>query len=388
MEQALRPYVTTGIAVVGATALIAAPVAAPPTLPSLQAFAVELTAGFDFGQLEDLGTLSDPLSVYTQLLTNSFDNVSSIVGERLAAPAPILEAIATNQFGYFSQAISDPTSIVGIPGQMFGNAMNVFSALTSLSPDVTLDVPLAGDLFGLITTLQGMTLDQIINDVIHGVVGNSVILTALSEILGDLTTTPYATLSVILPPAMVMGLAGLGPLVNGGDAFAQIMGALQGDVTDSDYLGVLTTLVSSPGFLGDAVLNGQWGLAADLGPLGGLDVPLFNGLLQPIQSVDLSLLDILKVDIGPFTGLFDGFVNYLPQTIADALGEGTTNALPGLGDLFTELPLNLGDFLNLGDLLGGLGLGDLGNAAATGLPLDALTNLFDPSWILALLTDF
>lgn len=45
MQQALRPYVTTGIAVVGASALIAAPVASPPTLPDLNAFEVQLTAG-------------------------------------------------------------------------------------------------------------------------------------------------------------------------------------------------------------------------------------------------------------------------------------------------------------------------------------------------------
>lgn len=396
MQQALRPYVTTGIAVVGASALIAAPVASPPTLPDLNAYKVQLTASLDFGQLADLGTLSDPLSVYGALLTNSFNNVSDIVAGRLSDPLPILEAIATNQFGYFTQVIGNPASIVDVPGQMLGNAANIFATLTDLSPDVTLNVPLVDGLEHFVDLLGSMTIGDFISELLGAIfTGKSPLVEALEGLLGALTTTPLATLNVLLPAPIVMGLAGLGPLVNGGDAFATTMGAFQTALGGSspDYLAALATMVSAPGFITDAILNGQWGLEADADVLGNVGIPLFNGLLQPMDEATISLLgDLLRIEVGPLGGMVDGFVNYLPQTIADALlKNGATTAVPGLGDIFSGLPFALGDLFDLNALLGGIGLSSLGElvpAAAGDLSLDALAGLLDPTWILGLLTSF
>src|SRR5699024_4225238 len=122
MQQALRPYVTTGIAVVGATALIGAPVVTPPTLPYLHAYEVQLTAGLrdlldsdcDFGQLATLGDHTDPIGVYTNLVTNSFSNVLGIGENWIDQPFPIAQAVIGNQIGYLTQVLDDPASIVGI----------------------------------------------------------------------------------------------------------------------------------------------------------------------------------------------------------------------------------------------------------------------------------
>src|SRR5690625_322306 len=137
MQQALRPYVTTGIAVVGATALIAAPVAAPTSLTSVHAYEVELTAGlgdalngaFDFLQLTTFGDPTDPVSVYSSLVTNSFTNVLGIGENWIDQPFPIAQAVIGNQIGYLTEAFSNPASIVDIPGQMFSNFGDVFDHL-------------------------------------------------------------------------------------------------------------------------------------------------------------------------------------------------------------------------------------------------------------------
>lgn len=376
MEQALRPYVTTGIAVVGATALIAAPVAAPPTMTGLKAYEVQLTAGlgdlldinFDFGQLATLGDPTDPIGVYTSLVTNSFTNVLGIGENWIDQPFPIAQAVIGNQIGYLTQVFDDPTSILDIPGQMVGNLQNVFSQLTSLTP-----------------TLTGG--------------------------LSDLTLG--------LPVPLVMGLAALGPLVNGISGFNTSFGAFETALNSQDFLTAFTTLVAGPGYVGDAVLNGQFGLDLDLGVnpsltalldvfgLGdilenplisqvlellditpdealnlaqvGAHLPLFNGLLVPMQdgTVNVSVLDtpLVNLAIEKLGGLTDGFINYLPQQIADALtNDSAAGALPGIGGIFDGLPFDLGD-LNFFDGLSGLdgmaaNLGDLFD----GIPLfgDAL----------------
>lgn len=70
---------------------------------------------------------------------------------------------------------------------------------------------------------------------------------------------------------------------------------------------------------------------------------------------------LLDITVGKLGGLADGFVSYLPQEIATALGGGT---LFGTGGLLDSLPglgsgLDLGSLLNFDSLLGGLDLSNL-----------------------------
>lgn len=389
MQQALRPYVTSGIAVVGASALLAAPVASPPTLPGLSSMhvsAVQLTAGLELGQLVDLGDLGNPIDVYTSLVTNSFGNLSGIGQHFLDEPFPILQAVASNQIGYIQGVFQEPASIFGVPGQMLGNLANVYTALTTLSPDIVLHSDLLDNVTGLLDYINGLDLGNLLTPLTtleH-------IVSEVAGILGDITSgSPLAILDIDLPPAVVLGLATLGPLVNSADAFSTTVGTLGSELSGGNYLPALATLISSPGFVLNAALNGEWGASLDLGAVGGANIPLLNGLLVPFQDAQPGLLnDLLQINVGPLSGLTDGLVNYLPQQIADALLEGgASGALPGLGDLFSGLPLDLasfadlGNFLNFGDLLGDFGLGSLGS----GLPVELVTALLDPSLILGAL---
>ncbi|PQM46347.1 hypothetical protein C1Y40_03492 [Mycobacterium talmoniae] len=387
MQAALRPYLTAGIAVVGAGVVAVSPVAAPPTLPDVAMPAVQLTAGIDFGQLADLGSPTDPLGVYSALATNSFNDLSAIAGERFADPAPILGAILHNQMGYFNDFLANPASIVNVPGEMFNNAANVFQTLTSFAPEISLHSDLLTDVQGLLAAIADLN----IGNIFKLIPTLTTIIDEAGQIIGDLTSgNPLLILSVLLPAPIVLGLAAIGPLVNGVEAFDTSLSAVQGAIGSGEYLNALAALVAGPGYVTDAILNGQWGVGIDLGPLGGAGIPLFNGLLQPMQDADISLLDnLLKIDIGPFTGLLDGFVNYLPREIAGALLTG--GMVDPVGSSVGALPLDLGA-LDLTKLLGDVldpaallaGLGGVLPAAASDLPGTLLTELFDPSWLLNL----
>lgn len=223
MQQALRPYLTTGIAVVGATALLTAPVVATPTLPDLQSYEVQLTAGlgdlldggFNFLQIAELGSPTDPIGAYTHLVTNTFTNLVGIGGNWLDQPFPIAQAVIHNQLGYLTDAIGNPGSILTVPQQMFGHFGDVFGHLTNILPSIT---PSADALIGL---------------------------------------------DIGLPVPLVMALAAAGPLANGMGAFNGSFNAFQTALGSGDILGTLATLVAGPGYIGDAMLNGSLGL--DLG---------------------------------------------------------------------------------------------------------------------------
>lgn len=348
MQQALRPYVTTGVAVLGAGAIAVAPIAPPAPTPSIESFAIELTAGLDLGQIGVLVDPTNPFEVYPDLVTNSFGNLSHIFTERfsdLDNAFPILEAIASNQFGYLQDFIGDPTTIINVPGQMFGHAGDVFQALTSFVIGVEVTGAGKDAVVDLLDALKNPSWGSLLD-----------FAESLWGVIQSLGSGDLLNIGIDLPTPIVMGLAGLGPLVNMITAFSASVGAFTDAMGDSDYLGALGALVSAPGYIGDTVLNGQLGLAMDLGPLGEANLPLLNGILQPIQDAHVGLLDnLVNLNVGPFTGLFDGFVNYLPNEIADALTSGSTGS---------------------GNILGGLGFDSL-TGIFDNLSLDSLTGVFD-----------
>jgi hypothetical protein len=182
-------------------------------------------------------------------------------------------------------------------------------------------------------------------------------LTDLNPDIGtDLSGLP-AQVTVDLPPALAIGVAGLG-------AFGTTVGAIHdviGDLMDGDSSGASNALIDAPGKVLDAYLNGTSGI--DL--LGGVvNIPLFNGVLAPDQSLD--------VDVN-LTKLLDGLgLGNLDLSDLDLNLDELLHALHlgdlDLGELLDKLGLSdegLGDLLGgghevtLGAVLGELGLGDL-----------------------------
>ncbi|ORX03211.1 hypothetical protein AWC30_11910 [Mycolicibacillus trivialis] len=341
----------------------------------------DLLGGLGFGLLNagSFGDPTNPIEVYPALLTNSFENVMKIGGTWLDRPFPIAQAVAANQIHYLTEAFEHPESILGVPGAMFSNAQSVFGDLTTIAPKLTIDSPLLDNVGALVAAIKTILGINIFNPEAWA---------ALSDALQNFQGSDVLDVFVKLPPAMVMGLASIGPLVNAMAAFDVSSDAFGDALNAGDLSGFLTafgTLIAAPGFVGDGMLNGQWGL-----DLLGHDLPLLNGLLVPQTSFDFSVGDlsiiglgnILNLEVGPFSGLADGFVNYLPAVVADALGG---HSLFGADNVLGELPLlgslfDVGNFADLSEILSGLGVAGLG----AGLPLELL-NGFDPMMLLGLL---
>lgn len=94
MRAGLRPYVTAGVALVGAGAIAVTPVAPlPADVPTAQA-AVQLTA------------VPSPLQLYPQVVLESIANAGALLQQYFADPFPIISATLENQAAAFADAIT------------------------------------------------------------------------------------------------------------------------------------------------------------------------------------------------------------------------------------------------------------------------------------------
>jgi hypothetical protein len=283
MEQALRPYVTAGIAVVGASMIAVTPLAAP-----------------------SIGAQVRPVQLV--------DAWSDLFTETAANWQHILSGANTTEISQvFSQLLTNP-----------GGVLEAFSNLTP-------------------------------------------------TVVTHLTSLP-GTISVSLPPGLELAIAELGST---GATFTALNQVAQELITNP-----------SAGFEGIAtVLNGYLNGQDSISLLGGtITIPLWNGILAPLQPVDVNLSLTNLVDALGLGGLH--LTNLDLASLLSQLGLGTLN----LGGLFNDLGLStdgLGTLLanatnpvtTLGGLLSLLGINglNLGSLSLTsllsGLGLDTNVNL-------------
>jgi hypothetical protein len=391
MQQALRPYVTAGIALVGASMIAVTPMVAPP--PSPQVRAVQL------------------VDAWSDLLTNTITN---------------LDNIASN---------ADQSDITQVFSALFTNPLGVLDALTNLDPTVTTTTgtdPLLQVSVELTPALEyilgqlGATgaTDEAINGVVSQLQadpsnafsilyeGTATILNAYLNgadnvsLLGGIidiplfngVLAPEQTATVDVNLTDLLNALGLGDLNLGNLDLSSLLGQLGLGNLDLGQLFNDLQLNGSP--LSDAGLGT---LLAD-GPNGGIttlgELLSFLGL----GSLSTETLTTALTNAGLLTGALD-----TPAVVAllnnidlgtllglDTNITGTLNTALNVGDLLTaldlsNLPLNLSDLgdlsnLTLADLLGDLGLGNLADVSVS--PLGGLiTELVDtvPQQILAAL---
>lgn len=125
MQLALRPYVTAGVALVGASVIAVTPVA--PPAPALQTHAVQLSAA-----------VQDPISQWVGIADRTFTQSGAIVQTILENPAPILQQIAVNQLGYAQQVgttlqtVANSFSTLFDPSFPFGITQTLINAANLL----------------------------------------------------------------------------------------------------------------------------------------------------------------------------------------------------------------------------------------------------------------
>ena len=259
MHNALRPYATAGVALVGASIIAVTPVAAP--LPEVQMRPVKL------------------VDAWSDLISATTTNLDSIV------------------------ANADTTGIASVFNALLTNPAGVIEAFTNLEPTVTTGV-------GIPLTV-GVELPPGLEVLIAQLGAEGAELGAINTVAGQLAADPSNALSILY------------------EGFASVL---------------------------NAGLNG----ASNVSILDGIiNIPLYNGILAPLDSmtVDLNLTDLVNA-----LGLGNlGLGSLDLSSLLSQLGLGDLT----LGNLFTDLGLSsktLGDLLgnpSLSTLLSDLNLGNL-----------------------------
>jgi hypothetical protein len=308
MQLTYRPWITTGVALAGASLIAATPAAAP--LPKVEVPALQLTADFD------------PLGLWQEVFNTASANATAIAQDYFEAPLPVLQQSIVNQVNFLGDFLNNPGSIGSILGDIWGNG--TAAALAPFSPfipaansDLTGSLDSAHQLlFGLISSLlpdQQSLLDFLASP-------------ASGWLLGELGTILSPTLQFI-------------------NDVTGIIDAISGPTPD--WTTALQDLVNIPANLTGAYLNGYGPydllplldkLGIELPSLGSfgnitaLDVDL-GGLLSPGGSLfnalgveagilvfgrPVTLLDVDGVPAGPLASLVQ-----MTQAMSQAIGWDT-----------------------------------------------------------------
>ena len=472
MQEALRPYATAGVALVGASMIAVTPMVVPP--PTAQVRSVQL------------------VDAWSELVTNTTANIDSIISNASSSDiTQVFNELLTNPFGVIGALTNfDPTvttDLTSLPATIsvelppglelaiagLGATGATFTAIQSLIPQLESDPSLTNLSEGLATVLNaylnGTDNISLLGGAITIPLYNGLLapetsanidinLTSLIDALG-LGNTPLSSLDLSsLLSQLGLGDLNLGQLFDdlglSTDKLGDLLANLTNPVTslggllnllglndlglgNLDLTNILSTLgldvnlnslsldtVLSVFHIDSTISTGLSGLLNELlgsdaftseglgSVLATLPTSLIDGVLGPLNTTLGTALDPLLSDpvLGPLlttalSGLGLNFDSLLDAsnleaalngiTIGDLLGTGpsidaTVSTL--LGDLgLSNLPLdlsNLGDLsgLNLGQLIGDLGLGDLANVGVEPLGgFDTLLVDLVPQQILAAL---
>lgn len=226
MRLAMNPYVTVGVAVVGAIAIVTNPVAAPPPDIRMTYQAVQLTA--------------QPIDVYEYVFDSAVANAQALRGGGAPDPAAIWQEILDNQPATFHELVAAVQSATP----------EVISQLTVIAPS---ELALAANKFRL------GQVDAAVNTAVG---------------------VPFGVVRQILSinPALASAALGIaGPAFSGIGATAAVLQ----EVLDADDLGdtqgVLNAVIAAPAVIANGALNGGYG--PDFSPTP--DVTLAGGILSP-----------------------------------------------------------------------------------------------------------
>jgi hypothetical protein len=278
-----------------------------------------------------------------------------------------LRPYATAGVALVGASIIAVTPLAAPPPNVQVRPVQLVDAWSDLLTDTT------ANLQSIIGNADSSDISQVFSALLTNPLGVIGALTNLDPTVTTDTSGLPITVGVELTPALEMGLAQLGAEGAELTAINGVLAQLSADPSNA-----LNILYEGTATILNAGLNG----ADNVSLLGGIiDIPLFNGILAPEQSltVDLNLTDLINA-----LGLGNlGLGSLDLSSLLSQLGLGDLS----LGNLIDDLGLGtkgLGDLLgnpSLGTLLSGLGLGGLTvpsldlTTVLSGLGLDPTTDL-------------
>ena len=259
MQVAVRSYLTAGVALIGASAIVAAPIT--PTPPDIQVPAI-------YSANVELAASTGPIEQWINVFASAFNNVAQIGAAVAADPAPVLRQMLINQLGY------GQTLVTGLQGTTEGfitwATENLPQTLQTMASDISQgNIVGAADAFNeLLGTLLfvGFPLFDV--------------LTIPGQITDNLTNAVKAltSLGTLLP--VVVGV--LGPMEGVVSAMGDSGQAFVNAIGTGNPIAALTALINIPAAFTGALLNGYTSMAGNVFP--GLLTfdPVNGGLLQAL----------------------------------------------------------------------------------------------------------
>lgn len=260
MQLALRPYVTAGVAIVGASIIAATPVTA--AAPEIQNRVVALSAAVQTLDLPSPSTAGpfatplaessfvDPIARWAEVFELTSTNLTQLFQNALADPAPVLRQIIANQTGYAELVGESLTTIV----------QNIINTVTIYIPDYLEEARAefeAGDIMGVGNVMSRATLTiasslfPMLNllSIPDQMVGN------LSSVLNLLTFKSFRDVGLL-------GQVGMGyvSLIQGyvSAGAARIGQNLYDAVQDGDLVKFASTIINAPADTVSSILNGSY----------------------------------------------------------------------------------------------------------------------------------
>ncbi len=329
MQQALRPYATAGVALVGASVIAVSPVTVPPSAiqQELRDTAVELSA------------LINPIDAFRPVFDATVADLQAL-GEAIRAnPVPILAAILANAPGNTAglpQALIDQLrEIPQIPGQLPGQIgdtlagiqslvgpiqtflQDVITAVTSTDPNaggvlvpqlqIILTALQSGDFGTAFGDLSVLPLAPILNPLLNNFMLLPQIAGVFQQQLANVQellpiaqgplTTAQQVVSVFANDPTALLLVGIGPLlaINGvATAAGNTLSGLVQAVQNGDPEAAFNAVITQAALAASAIVNGL--ADPNFGLLGGL-----QHLREEIGTAigtPLAVADVAKVPSG------------------------------------------------------------------------------------------
>ncbi|MGV0873349.1 hypothetical protein [Mycolicibacterium sp. XJ879] len=271
MQGAVRPYVTAGVALVGASVIAVSPVA--PPVPD-----IKVAAAPSVSTAMQLTSTSNPLLAFSELFANTLTNTSGLFEQFAASPAPILQQVLINQGANFGLIAATAEQIAFLlPGLVEEVGTNLREVATQIA---------AGDFVG-----AGETLNQTLilaGLPLLGLIGPP--LTILQNTTQNIANVFAELPNQVFPLLSAIVLSPVNSIINGTADIAQ---TVFDAVTAGDFLTAAGAVISAPIVMADVVLNGFNGVPGLLtpqvnpftaGPIGAL-LGLRNVIADALQPI-------------------------------------------------------------------------------------------------------
>lgn len=230
---AVRSYFATGVAIVGASAIVAAPISvAPPEihLPAIHASSAAV----------ELAAFANPITEWVQVVQTTFNNIAALGTQVQSSPAPILQQILTNQL---ANAQTLATALEGAAGGFVAGITSLPAATLTAAQQLA-----AGQFSTAVGTLFQAGLGLILAPAIS--------LLSLPTIVTN-TVQNFANVVAAIPDVLLpIGLSAISPLAGVVYSFGDTGQAIIDAVRVGDLAGALSALVNAPAVLTNAFLNG------------------------------------------------------------------------------------------------------------------------------------